>query len=58
MSSSPAPPFPPLPAPDVRLLFGLILIGVLLNTMLYGVILIQVGAFTPIQPALIRSSRC
>ncbi|KAJ7623995.1 hypothetical protein B0H17DRAFT_1219046 [Mycena rosella] len=41
MSSSPAPPFPPLPAPDVRLLFGPILIGVLLNTMLYGVILIQ-----------------
>ncbi|KAJ6553087.1 hypothetical protein B0H19DRAFT_1377754 [Mycena capillaripes] len=29
------------PAPDVRLLFGPILIGVLLNTMLYGVMLVQ-----------------
>ncbi|KAF7339194.1 F-box domain-containing protein [Mycena venus] len=41
MSSSPSPSFPPQPAPDARLLFGPILIGVLLNTMLYGVMLVQ-----------------
>ncbi|KAJ7811635.1 hypothetical protein B0H14DRAFT_2859560 [Mycena olivaceomarginata] len=40
MPSAPSPSspsFPPPPAPDVRLLFGPILLGVLLNTMLYGV---------------------
>ncbi|KAJ7731329.1 hypothetical protein DFH07DRAFT_847470 [Mycena maculata] len=39
MSSSP-PPAPP-PAPNVELLFGPLLIGTLLNTTLYGVLLVQ-----------------
>ncbi|KAJ7908073.1 hypothetical protein B0H13DRAFT_2331740 [Mycena leptocephala] len=41
MSSATSPSSLP-PAPDVRLLFGPILIGVLLNTMLYGVMLVQI----------------
>ncbi|KAJ6565803.1 hypothetical protein DFH09DRAFT_1314589 [Mycena vulgaris] len=32
---------PPAPAPDVTLFFGPMLIGVLLNTLLYGVMLVQ-----------------
>ncbi|KAJ7355890.1 hypothetical protein DFH08DRAFT_933670 [Mycena albidolilacea] len=45
MSSAPSPSFPPPPAPDVRLLFGPILLGVLLNTMLYGVALLQMSMY-------------
>ncbi|KAJ7457856.1 hypothetical protein FB451DRAFT_589608 [Mycena latifolia] len=41
MASTPAPPTP-APAPNVELLFGPMLIGVLLNTTLYGVSLVQV----------------
>ncbi|KAJ7457870.1 hypothetical protein FB451DRAFT_1406726 [Mycena latifolia] len=40
MASTPAPPTP-APAPNVQLLFGPMLIGVLLNTTLYGVSLFQ-----------------
>ncbi|KAJ7443015.1 hypothetical protein FB451DRAFT_1568810 [Mycena latifolia] len=40
MASTPAPPTPATP-PNVELLFGPLLIGVLLNTTLYGVSLVQ-----------------
>ncbi|KAJ7488264.1 hypothetical protein FB451DRAFT_1553697 [Mycena latifolia] len=40
MASTPAPSTP-APAPNVQLLFGPMLIGVLLNTTLYGVLLVQ-----------------